>query len=199
MLRAADEPGLLDSMCRGIAAAGGYRLACVCYRQQDRHGALIPAAQQGYPGGMAGLRQVITFGDGGNPDASTAVALAIRTGQTRIVRNIGNNPAYAPWCQNMSGYGCCIAIPLRIGSRILRSMRKQCMACCGRWMSRSAGPGSRNCGMRSTPANWRCICSPRSTCAAGASAAPKDWCAGAIRNAAWFRRPNSSTWLNGPS
>lgn len=118
MLRAADEPDLLDGMCRGIVAAGGYRLACVWYRQQDHHGALVPAAQQGYPGGMAALRQVIALGDGGNPDASTAVASATRTGQTRIVRNIGDDPAYAPWRQNMSGYGCCIAIPLRIGGHV---------------------------------------------------------------------------------
>jgi len=118
MLRAADEPGLLDSMCRSIVAAGGYRLACVWYRQQDHQGALLPAAQEGYPGGMPALQQVIARGDGGNPDASTAVASAIRTGQTRIVRDIGNDPAYAPWRQNMSGYGCCIAIPLHIGGAV---------------------------------------------------------------------------------
>jgi diguanylate cyclase (GGDEF)-like protein len=61
---------------------------------------------------------VIARGDGGNPDASTAVASAIRTGQTRIVRNIGNDPAYAPWGGNMRDYGCCIAIPLRIGGAV---------------------------------------------------------------------------------
>lgn len=62
------------------------------------------------------MRQVIALGDGGDPDASTAVA--IRTGQTRIVRNIGNDPAYAPWGGNMTDYGCCIAIALHIGGAI---------------------------------------------------------------------------------
>lgn len=118
MLRAHDEPGLLDSMCHEIVAAGGYRLACVWYRQQDGQGKLRPAAQQGYPGGMAALLQVLDAGDGGDPNASTAVAVAVRTGQTRIVRNIGDDPAYAPWRRNMAGYGCCIAIPLHIGGAV---------------------------------------------------------------------------------
>ena len=118
MLRAADEASLLDSMCREIVAAGGYRLACVWYRQQDGRDALFPAAQEGYPGGMAALRQVIAAGDGGNPDASTAVAVAVRTGQTRIVRNIQDDPAYAPWRRDMSDYGCCIAIPLHLGGAV---------------------------------------------------------------------------------
>jgi diguanylate cyclase (GGDEF)-like protein len=61
---------------------------------------------------------VIARGDGGNPDASTAVASAIRTGQTRIVRNIGNDPAYAPWGGNMRDYGCCIANPLPIDGAV---------------------------------------------------------------------------------
>ena len=42
----------------------------------------------------------------------------MRTGQTRIVRNIGDDPAYAPWRRNMTGYGCCIAIPLHIGGAV---------------------------------------------------------------------------------
>lgn len=118
MLRAADETDLLDTMCREIIAASGYRLACVWYRQSDAIPALMPVAQQGYPGGMQALRQVLEMGDGGNPDADTAVASAMRTGQAHIVRNIGNDPAYAPWRQNMIDYGCCIALPLRIGDAV---------------------------------------------------------------------------------
>ena len=122
MLRATDEADLLGSMCQGIVAAGGYRLACVWFVQDDGAGMLLPAAQQGYPGGLEALREVVESSDGGNPEAGTAVASAVRTGETRIVCNIGDDPAYAPWRRNMTDYGCCIAIPLRIDADVVGAL-----------------------------------------------------------------------------
>lgn len=76
MLRATDEPGLLESMCEAIVTIGGYAMAVVWYRDDSRPEALRPMAQCGHPGGLAAL----------SAQLDDPVATAVRTGRTCVQR-----------------------------------------------------------------------------------------------------------------
>ena len=121
MLHASDESDLLDSMCKAIVAAGGYRMACVWYRPDIPGAFLEPVAQTGHPGGMAALHRIRDQG-GGNPESPTAVAAAIRTGQPHVVRRLQDQPAYAPWKAETAIYGSCVANPLRVAGQTIGAL-----------------------------------------------------------------------------
>jgi diguanylate cyclase (GGDEF)-like protein/PAS domain S-box-containing protein len=121
MLHALDEQDLLESACAQIVAAGGYRMACVWYRPDNHGGWLQPMAQNGHAGGMQELRRIRDEG-GGDPHARTAIAIAMRSGSPWVVRNLHEDPAYAPWRKRIAMYGCCIALPLRIGDAIIGAL-----------------------------------------------------------------------------
>jgi diguanylate cyclase (GGDEF)-like protein/PAS domain S-box-containing protein len=121
MLRATDEQELLDSMCRAIVEAGGYRMASVWYCVHDEYKSLRPMAASGHPGGLDALNRMKgSWGD--NEYGRGAVATAIRTDRTSVVRNILTDPAYAPWRPFLPGYACGVAGPLRVGGEIIGSL-----------------------------------------------------------------------------
>lgn len=113
MLRATGEQELLDNMCRAIVEAGGYRMASVWYRVDDAFSSLRPMAESGHTGGLDALRLMKgSWAD--NEYGRGAVATAIRTGQSCVVRNLLTDPAYAPWRPYLPGYACAAACPLRV-------------------------------------------------------------------------------------
>lgn len=121
MLHAVDESNLLDTMCKAIVAAGGYRMACVWYGPDNPGAFLEPVAQTGHPGGMDALRRIRDQG-GGDPEAPTAVAVAVRTGQSRVIRRLQDQPAYIPWKAENAIYGSCVANPLRVGGKTIGAL-----------------------------------------------------------------------------
>jgi diguanylate cyclase (GGDEF)-like protein/PAS domain S-box-containing protein len=121
MLRATDEQDLLDSMCRAIVEAGDYRMASVWYRIEDEFRSVRPMAQSGHPGGLAALN-VMKGSWADNAYGRGAVATAIRSGQTSVVRNILTDPAYAPWRPHLPGYACGVAGPLRVDGEIIGAL-----------------------------------------------------------------------------
>ena len=121
MLRATDEQGLLDSMCEAIVAAGGYNLAVVWYRRDDATKSLQPMAQSGYPAGLAALSQLnLSWGD--NAYGHGAVATAIRTGQTSLVRDMLHDPNYAPWRPYLNGNASGVACPLCVDGEVIGAL-----------------------------------------------------------------------------
>ena len=121
MLRAHDEPELLDNMCRTIVNAGGYSVAVVWYRSDDAGQSLWPAAEYGYPGGMASLRLLKTSW-GNTAHGRGAVGTAIRSGQAVLVRDIRNDPNYAPWHAMLSRQASGLACPLHAGGVVVGAL-----------------------------------------------------------------------------
>lgn len=121
LLHAADEADLRDSMCQAIVAAGGYHMACVWYTSHVPGGFLEPVAQSGHRGGMPALSKIAKDG-GGNPQASTAVATAIRTGKPCVMRKLEEQPGYAPWGAETAIVGSCIATPITIAGKIIGAL-----------------------------------------------------------------------------
>jgi diguanylate cyclase (GGDEF)-like protein len=121
MLHASDEADLLDSMCKAIVAAGSYRMACVWYRPDEPGAMLEPVAQSGHPGGIEALYRIRDQG-GGNPEASTAIAAALRTGAPQVAQRLQEQAAYIPWHSEIAPYGACIANPLRVHGNVIGVM-----------------------------------------------------------------------------
>ena len=121
MLRAHDEPALLDSMCRTIVNAGGYSVAVVWFRSDDAGQSLWPAAEYGYPGGMAALRLLKTsWAD--NTHGRGAVGAAIRSGQVTLVQDIHTDPNYAPWQHLLADQASGLACPLHVGGEVIGAL-----------------------------------------------------------------------------
>lgn len=121
LLHATDEQGLLDSMCRAIVDAGGYHMALVCYRNDDASGTLRPMAESGYPGGLATLQALeLCWED--DEHGLGMLGSAIRSGQTSVVRNMLNDPNYAPWRPHLQGNASGVACPLRVNSEIIGAL-----------------------------------------------------------------------------
>jgi diguanylate cyclase (GGDEF)-like protein/PAS domain S-box-containing protein len=121
MLRAHDEQELLDSMCHTIVNAGGYSVAVVWFRSDDAGQSLWPAAEHGFPGGMAALRLLKTsWAD--NAHGRGAVGTAIRSGQATVVHDIASDPHYAPWRTLIDGQASGLACPLHVGNRVMGAL-----------------------------------------------------------------------------
>lgn len=111
LVHSKDESGLLNEICRAIVNVGGYRLAWVGFAQYDDRRTVKPVAQYGFEEGyLEGLRISWQNDEYGRGPTGTA----IRTGKAAVVRNIHNDPKYAPWREQACrrGYASSIALPL---------------------------------------------------------------------------------------
>jgi len=111
LIRTTDEATLLNEICRIVIEVGGYRMAWVGFAEHDEAKTVRPVAHAGFESGY--LESVnLTWADcerGRGPGG-----IAIRTGQPCVVRNISNDPAFAPWREDATrrGYQSMIALPL---------------------------------------------------------------------------------------
>ncbi len=118
MLRAKDEFGLLESMCEAIVEAGNYAMASVWYKQEDAFHSILAVAENGHPGGLYALQQLRgSWAD--NKFGQGAVATAIRSARSAVVKNILTDPAYAPWRAALPGCACGVACPLLVNGEII--------------------------------------------------------------------------------
>lgn len=111
LVRATDEPTLLQDVCRIVVEIGGYRAAWIGFAEQDESKRVRPVAQAGYSQDYLQSIQ-ITWSDtelGRGPTGT-----AIRTGQACIAQDIVNDPNYQLWRDAASRCGCAssIALPL---------------------------------------------------------------------------------------
>ena len=109
LVRSADEPALLDRICREIVEVGGYRLAWVGYVGEG--GEMVPAAMAVHAGGC--LAEVDEAAEGGmGKSCNIARAIAVKGGPA------GNAPVdgpYASWLSEGVRRGCtsAVAFPLK--------------------------------------------------------------------------------------
>jgi PAS domain S-box-containing protein len=111
LVRAEYETDLLHTVCRVITEDGGYRLAWVGYAQNDESKSILAVARAGYDDGYLDALD-LTWSDcekGRGPSAT-----AIRTGVPCLVKDVMNDPRFAPWRDQAAqrGYRSLFAIPL---------------------------------------------------------------------------------------
>ena len=111
LIRATKESDWLAQVCRIIVEEAGYRFCWVGRAEPDEMKSVTAVAQAGIEEGY--LKAVhVTWADADHVVGPTGTC--IRTGETRIVKNMGADPTLAPWRDEAlkHGYASMIAIPL---------------------------------------------------------------------------------------
>ncbi len=121
LVRATDESGLLEAICRLIVETGGYRLAWVGFPEQDAAKTVRPVARYGFDDGFLAAAN-ITWADTERGRGPTGTAM--RTGAIQVDQNFLVNPALAPWREAalQRGYQSSIALPLKSAAGLLGTL-----------------------------------------------------------------------------
>ncbi|MCS3803737.1 diguanylate cyclase (GGDEF)-like protein/PAS domain S-box-containing protein [Chromobacterium alkanivorans] len=120
MLRARDEPQLLDSSCRAIVEAGGYSMAVIWYGDGDAQ-TLRPMAQCGFAGGLDELKSIVL----GRADAAGGISItptAVRTGKVQLARDMQNDSRYEALRALLHGAASGLACPLQVDGRVIGAL-----------------------------------------------------------------------------
>ncbi|MDN7025781.1 PAS domain S-box protein [Methanoculleus sp. FWC-SCC1] len=121
VVRATEEPALLQEICRIIVDVGGYPLAWIGFAEEDAARTVRPAASAGFEDGY--LETVtITWADTGRGRGPTGTA--IRSGRPAIASDVSTDPAFAPWRDEAvrRGYASSIALPLHGDERVFGAL-----------------------------------------------------------------------------
>lgn len=116
LVRAENEPELLEKICRVIVDEGGYRFAWVGYGEHDVAKTIRPVAHSGHEIGY--LEKLnITWAEveaGMGPSG-----IATRTGQPSYVKDIENDPTFAIWRDEAlkRGYRSSLSVPLSVSGQ----------------------------------------------------------------------------------
>lgn len=121
LVRATEEPALLQEICRIIIDLGGYPLVWIGYAEQDDERRVRPMAQAGFEEGYLDTVD-ITWADTERGRGPTGTA--IRTGEPCIVKDIQTDPSFAPWRHEAvrRSYASSIALPLKREGRVFGAL-----------------------------------------------------------------------------
>jgi PAS domain S-box-containing protein len=121
LVRATDEAGFLQEICRIMVELGGYRLAWVGLALEDEAKTVQPVAQAGFEQGYLETLH-ITWADTEQGRGPTGAA--IRTGQTCIVTDMAADPHFGPWREEFlsRGYASSLALPLKVHGQVLGAL-----------------------------------------------------------------------------
>jgi sigma-B regulation protein RsbU (phosphoserine phosphatase) len=116
LVRATNETGLLDQICRIIVSAAGYRFCWAGRAEQDEAKTVRPIAQAGACDGYLETAH-ITWADTERGRGPTGTC--IRTGVTQVSRHIATDAAFEPWRAEAlkRGFQSSIAIPLVVDAK----------------------------------------------------------------------------------
>ena len=116
VVRAKDENDLLNSVCKIIVDAGGYRLAWIGFAEDDELKTIRPVAQSGHEEGYLESAN-ITWAE--RELGRCPVGTAIRTRNVCVSQDIHTDPNFAPWKEEAAkrGYASCAAFPLVDGDK----------------------------------------------------------------------------------
>ncbi|HWY07858.1 MAG TPA: sigma 54-interacting transcriptional regulator [Candidatus Acidoferrales bacterium] len=115
LLRATDEAGLLQSICRILVEVGGFRMVWVGYPQDDAEKSIRPVAYAGHENGYLTAVSV-TWADDERGQGPTGTAL--QTGKPAWANDIRAEQQFAPWRERAiaQGYASSLALPLAGGA-----------------------------------------------------------------------------------
>jgi len=118
LVRATDEPNLLNQICDLVVDVGGYRMAWVGYAEHDERKAVRVAASSGFEAGYLDALN-LTWADEERGRGPTGTA--IRTGKPNVCHDMTCDPRVALWRENAmkQGYRSCLALPLTSGEEVL--------------------------------------------------------------------------------
>jgi len=121
LIHASDELGFMNEACRILVEDGGYRFAWVGFAERDQDKTVRPVAQKGFEDGYLEAAN-ITWADTERGRGPTGKA--IRTKKPSIVRNILQDPDFAPWREAASerGYASSIALPFIAENRSIGAL-----------------------------------------------------------------------------
>ncbi len=121
LVRAEDEPHLLDKMCKILVDVGGYRMAWVGFAEQDKEKRIHPVSWAGFENGYLSRAQ-ITWADTDRGRGPTGTV--VRMGVTQVNQDFLNNPKMAPWraAALERGYQSSIALPLKDGGSVFGAL-----------------------------------------------------------------------------
>ncbi len=121
LVRARDEPTLLQDICRIIIEFGGYHSAWIGFAEQDQAKMVHPVAQAGFPESYFESLQ-ITWSN--TEQGNGPVGIAIRTRSSCITQNTLTEPVYTPWrsAAVKRGYTSSITLPLLTGEQVLGAL-----------------------------------------------------------------------------
>jgi PAS domain S-box-containing protein len=112
LMRAEDEQGLLNDICRIVCDEAGYRMAWVGYAENDDARSVRSVAWAGVEGGYLTAAD-ITWADTEHGRGPTGAA--IRSGESHCIQDFETDPQAAPWRENalQRGYRSAIAVPIK--------------------------------------------------------------------------------------
>jgi PAS domain S-box-containing protein len=116
LLRAADENGLLQSICRILVEVGGFRMVWVGYPQDNPEKSILPVAYAGQEDGyLSGVAATWADDERGQGPSGTA----LRTGKPAWAKNIREEQKFAPWRERAlaHGYASSLSLPLASGAK----------------------------------------------------------------------------------
>ncbi len=121
MIRAEDEPTLLNDICQIVVNEGGYRLAWIGYIEDDQARTVRPVARAGYDEGYVDNLK-IALNDPVRGSGPTGICL--RTGKPYGSRNINADAAMQPWRQEAlrRGYLSTLNLPVIYENQILGTL-----------------------------------------------------------------------------
>jgi PAS domain S-box-containing protein len=113
LIRAKDEPDLLNEICQIVVEAGGYRMAWIGYAQDDDARSITPMAHAGVEEGY--LTDITVTWNVNEPHGQGPGGEAIRTGQAVVCNDVESDPRFARWLPfaQQRGYRSNICLPLR--------------------------------------------------------------------------------------
>ncbi len=121
LVRATDEPSLLNQICDLVVNVGGYRMAWVGYAGHDEGKTIRVAAASGFEAGYLDTANA-TWADEERGHGPTGTA--IRTGEATACRDMTSDPCFVPWREDAlkRGYRSSLALPLKSGEEVLGAL-----------------------------------------------------------------------------
>ena len=118
VVRATDEQGLIQEVCRIIVEVGGYEMAWVGFAEQNMEKSVRPVAWMGNNNGFLEIVK-ISWDDCDSGRGPTGTA--IRTGRPVVNENTSGNPNITFWREELlkRGFNSSVALPLIYGKEVL--------------------------------------------------------------------------------
>ncbi len=112
LLRAENEQGLIEEICRIICEEAGYRMAWVGYVNHDEARSVTPRAWSGAEEDYLS-QEGLTWAD--NPAGHRPLGIAIRSGETAYAQDLTREYESIPWAEHAKarGFRSAIALPLK--------------------------------------------------------------------------------------
>lgn len=116
MMRATDEYGYMQEVCKIVVDDCGYSMVWIGLAQDDEGKTVIPVAYSGFDEGYIGTLK-ITWADTERGRGPTGTA--IRTGKPTQCKNMLTDPRFEPWRKEAikRGYASSIVLPMVAGSK----------------------------------------------------------------------------------